>query len=137
MTLASLRATPRVCSSCLRSICCILFWVSGLCIDWPDPDHYCVYLPAIIYLNMTSQANELLVTLGWLLVRILPIYILVKILKWFIDPILVYSKQGSDSDMEMYIGGKKLSKSQIGYPYLLREICGSDIKKPLSQGQTI
>lgn len=37
----------------------------------------------------------------------------------------------------MYIGGKKLSKSQIGYPYLLREICGSANNTPLSQSQKI
>lgn len=54
-----------------------------------------MYLPAIINLNMTSQASELLVTLGWLVVRILPLIFIGKFLKWFIDPILVYSRQAS------------------------------------------
>lgn len=86
---------------------------------------------------MTSQASELLVILGWLVVRILPLVFIGKFLKWFIDPVLVYSRQASDSDLEMYIGGKKLSKSQIGYPFLLRDICGSENKAPLSQNQKI
>lgn len=58
-----------------------------------------------------------------LLINALKIIILCLILKgirWFLDPYFVYNRRKMDKDIEMYINGKKFTKSQLGLPFLLR-----------------
>lgn len=83
-----------------------------------------------------SEQQALLFTLGWWALRILPLLAVLRFLKWFVNPILVYSRQAAHSEMEMYIGGKKLSKSQMAYPFLLREVYsdpGNGAKLPVGK----
>ena len=46
---------------------------------------------------------------------------LVKAVLWFIQPILIYSRRKTEKDIEFYISGKKLTKSETGLPFLLRQ----------------
>jgi len=47
------------------------------------------------------------------------IFIIVKWVRWFLDPYLLYIRRSSDKGCELYIGGQKTHTN--GIPYLLRQ----------------
>jgi hypothetical protein len=55
-----------------------------------------------------------------LLAIVTSLYVLAKGVLWFIQPILIYSRRKTEKDIEFYIAGKKLTKSETGLPFLLR-----------------
>ena len=48
-------------------------------------------------------------------------YLFLRGLRWFFDPYFIYSRRRLDKDIEFFINGKKMTKSQTGLPFLLRK----------------
>jgi hypothetical protein len=43
--------------------------------------------------------------------KIIILYLVIKGIRWFLDPYFVYNRRKMDKDIEMYINGKKFTKS--------------------------
>jgi cellulose synthase/poly-beta-1,6-N-acetylglucosamine synthase-like glycosyltransferase len=53
-------------------------------------------------------------------IKVIILFLMMKVIRWFLDPYFVYNRRKMDKDIEMYINGKKFTKSQLGLPFLLR-----------------